>query len=159
MATPEERTGRYWITVAWSTIAACAEVLGWDRVMELYLAGARGRGTKATTMILEKLKIKERDATVPPRIIEAVVPTILPGWKSETHEASPERAVHRNVGVCLMWEVVKELGLQEKFPVDRVCETFCDAVCEVVNPKLTFTQPKKICKSDPYCEIVFEIKE
>jgi hypothetical protein len=159
MATPEERTGRYWCGVAFSNVALLAEEVGWERAVEKYLGGVRGRASKVTAMLLEKLKVKERDATVPIRMVEAVVPTILPGWKTERIEFSPERSVGRYTGTCIMWEVVKELGIQERLPVVRICETFMNECSRLVNPKITTRHPKGMCKGDPHCEFVVELEE
>lgn len=159
MATPEERTGRYYASALFSTIAAFAGVPGWEKATDIYLAGVRKRGAMATAKLLEKLKTTERDTTAFAPIVKAVGPVIVPGLRIETPEVAPKRTVLRYEGTCCLWEAVKELGLQEKIDVGKLCEIFGDAVREAINPKISWTMTKMICKGDPYDERIIELEE
>jgi hypothetical protein len=159
MATPEERTGSYYASALFSTIATFAEVLGWEKALDIYLAGVRRRSAMATSMLLERLKITERDASVFAPIMKTISSIIMPGLRIETPEVAPKLTVLRFEGTCILWEAARKMGLQEKIHVGKVCDAFGGAMGETVNPKITVTATKKICKGDTYCEYIMELKE
>lgn len=149
------RTRHYWATVAFANLASAAEEIGWETMAERYFTPFKSRVSEFTTKILEAKKIKERDATAVKQIYEAYGPIV--GWKWETPEFEAKRAVYRQVGTCVLWDAIRDVEIQEKFPPNKICETGGEVVNSLVNPNLKYQRTAGLCKGDKYCEFVIEL--
>lgn len=119
-----------------------------------------GEGAKTSVLqVKEAFKLRVEDAVDAFNLL--AVSTILglgPEFEIETIEKTRKRVVVR-VTKCPFWERIKEFGATAQYDCVPACSAWGTEALKAVNPKITRTIIKAPPHGDPYCEVVYELKE
>ena len=139
--------------------SALAEALGWDRANEMLAKVWEQMGVNAAKTLLEQLKIEQRDASAPGKIIAFTVNNMFPEMKIEVVELSPNRAVDIGRGRCPWVKAAKALGIEGKIDLARLCTAQVTGISNAANPKISFEQKAGLCRGYEICHGVWEVRE
>ena len=81
------------------------------------------------------------------------------GFDIELVEATKDFARTR-VNKCPDWDIIKELGIDEKLTPDQMCEPsniVNEAFCRAINTAIRQTRSTCMSKGDDVCEAVYEL--
>lgn len=92
-------------------------------------------------------------------LTHVIISTILfgPEFKGETIEAKEEKITFKTTG-CPFLNRSREMSLDPKDSFEY-CQTYCRSAIENLNPKYTHRFTTAMCKGDPYCESIVELRK
>jgi hypothetical protein len=144
-----EYSTRYWLEVYLKFCMTLAEDIGWDKVNEMLQRSSLG-GWPMATDALSRLDVGERDARAWAVTEASVGVNAWPGYVEGFLDFSPEFTSNKGTGVCVVLEVARKLGIQDKIDLFPWCATAADAYLRKINPKLKFVQWMAMCRGDEY---------
>lgn len=140
-----------------AAMKALRDALGQERYNEICGEIWAEQG-KAAKQIADALGVGGRDAKSGAEALLLVINVAMgPEFKLETVEATAEKAVTKCTA-CPWWNRQQEL----RIPGD-LCSAgsraFDNDLAKGLNPKLTVTLTKAMCRGDSYCETVWELQK
>jgi len=119
-----------------------------------------GEGGKTSLLqVKEAFKLPVEDAVDAFNLVAvAGILGLGPEFELETVEKTRERVVVR-VTKCPFWERVKEFGVTAQYDCVPACSVWGAEGLKAVNTKITRKIVKAPPRGDPYCEVVYELKE
>ncbi|HYB93079.1 MAG TPA: hypothetical protein VED00_02940 [archaeon] len=96
---------------------------------------------------------KDESSTKVLEAFESLAQSALTGWKFEMQDTAGDRIVLHQVGSCPIWEAAKDLAIQDKLHVYRICQSGCAVLVQAIKPNPAINIGKSICRGDEYCEI------
>ena len=144
-----EYSTRYWLEVYLKFCMTLAEDIGWDKVNEMLQRSSLG-GWPMATDALSRLDVGERDARAWAVTEASVGVNAWPGYVEGFVDFTPEYTSNKGTGVCVVLEVARKLGIQDKIDLFPWCATAADAYLRKINPKLKFEQWMAMCRGDEY---------
>lgn len=152
--TPEEQyeySTKYWIETFFKLCITMAKDLGlgWDKVNEALQKSSKD-GWPFALESLERLGIEEKDSRAWAFAEASAGVNAWPGYIDEVVELSPERTSIKGSGRCVVVEVAKKLGIEDKIDLLPWCASAADAYLRKINPKLKFVQTMAMCRGDEF---------
>lgn len=133
-------------------------IVGKEQLAKIEVKMYGEAGKKFLSMTKEAFKMPVEDAVGAANIVAVAVGLANPEWKSERIEETEKRVVERATK-CQWWERAKEFGVTAQFDCFPGCSAWVREGLKAVNPKLTCKITKALPRGDPYCEVVYELKE
>lgn len=147
---------RYACEGLWGTWVASsvnyAEEFGWDKANEKIVHRTDVEGASDAKYALDKLGIKERDATAALRAGLFVIVNLYPDSKTKILEYTKNRA-SAEWSVCTQCDIAKNLGIYQKYDMPKLCETWWKRVAKTVDPGLDAKFEKMLCAKGGKCRI------
>lgn len=140
-----------------ATSKALRDVLGQERYNEV-MGQIWGEQGKAAKQIADALGLASGDAKCAAEAFQSVLIVAMgPEFKIETVEATAEKAVTKCTA-CPWWTRQQELRVPGDI-CSAASRAFDNALAKGLNPKLTMTLSKAMCRGDSYCETVWELQK
>ena len=147
---------RYACEGLWGTWVASsvnyAEEFGWDKANEKIVHRTDVEGASDAKYALDKLGIKERDATAALRAGLFTIVNLYPDAKTKILEYTKNRA-SAEWSVCTQCDIAKNLGIYEKYDMPKLCETWWKRVAKTVDPKLDSKFEEMLCAKGGKCKV------
>ena len=121
--------------------------MGWDKVNEIIQKSSKD-GWPFALDTLERLDIKVKDARAWGYAEASAGVNAWPGYIDDIVEFSPEFTSIRGLGTCVVLDIAKKLGIEDKIDLLPWCATAADAYLRKINPKLRFVQTLAMCRGD-----------
>jgi hypothetical protein len=152
--TPEQQyeySTKYWVEIY---LKLCIHMavdmgLGWDTV-NAELQKSSKTGWPMAVENLERMGFEERDSRAWAVAEASTGVNAWPGYIDEVVEYSPERTSIKGTGTCVVLEVARKLGIEDKIDLFPWCATAADSYLRKINPKLRFIQHMAMCRGDEY---------
>lgn len=152
--TPEQQyeySTKYWVEIFLKLAVHMAEEmgLGWERVNQ-ELQKSSLSGWPMAVENLARLGVQERDARAWIFAEASTGVNAWPGYIDEVVEYTPTRTSIKGQGTCVVLEIARKLGIQDKIDLFPWCATAADSYLRKINPKLRFVQHMAMCRGDEY---------
>jgi hypothetical protein len=152
--TPEEQyvySTRYWVEIFLKLCMYMAEDmgLGWDKVNQELQKSSKD-GWPMAVEHLERMGVEERDARAWAVTEASTGVNAWPGYIDEIVEYSPERTSIKGSGSCVVLDIARKLGIEDKIDLFPWCASSADSYLRKINPKLRFSQYMAMCRGDEY---------
>lgn len=142
---------------ATAVMKALRDALGQERYNEVSGQIWAEQG-KASKQVADALGLSGGDAKCAAEAFQSVLIVAMgPEFKIETVEATAEKAVARCTA-CPWWTRQQELRIPGDL-CSAASRAFDNAFAKGLNPKLTMTLSKAMCRGDSYCETVWELQK
>lgn len=156
-----------WEMTAKSLSGACVgyslallRVVGKEKLAEIESEMWGEGGKMSLLQVKEAFKLPVEDAVEALNLVAvAGILGLGPEFELETIEKTKKRVIVRVIK-CPFWERVKEFGATAQYnPCDPACSVWGTEGLKAVNPNITRKIVKAPPRGDPYCEVVYELKE
>lgn len=134
-------------------------IVGKEKLAEIESKMWSEGGKASILQIKEAFKLPVEDAMDAFNlVVTAGILGLGPEFELETIEKTRNRVVARATK-CPFWERLKEFGATAQYDCVPACSAWGTEGLKAVNPKITRKIVKAPPRGDPYCEVVYELKE
>jgi len=156
---PLEDRWRYAAESMWGTWVGCsvnyAEEFGWDKANARVIHRTDVEGGSDATYALEKLGIKEKDATAALRAGLFLIINLYPDHGTKILEYTQDKA-SAEWSVCTQCTIARDLKIEDKYDMPKLCETWWKRLAKTIDPQLDAKLEKMLCSKDGSCKVVIE---
>jgi hypothetical protein len=154
---PLEERWKYACEAMWGTWVGSsvnyAEEFGWDKANEKVVHRTDVEGASDASYALDKLNIIERDATAALRAGLFLIVNLYPGHGTKIIDYTKERA-SAEWSSCTQFNIAKNLKIEEKYDMPKLCETWWKRVAKTVNPSLDAKLEEMLCAKANKCKVI-----
>ncbi len=76
---------------------------------------------------------------------------------SRAHVTGSNNSAHLRISACPLCETAKKMDIEPE-RAHSICNSFCSAAVEMINPRFTLDCLKSICQGDNTCEIAIRLR-
>lgn len=133
------------------------DIVGQEKYNEM-VGQMQTEGGKASKQIADALGLAAADAKSTAEAVQLVALVSMgPELKFQTVEATAEKAVIRGTG-CPWWNRVKEFGISDDL-LSVGSPAWTSSLTKSLNPKVTLSGTRSMCRGDAYCEWIYKLQQ